>query len=1513
MKKTFATVQSDLTPQVQYDLKHDTSPPLLDIVPIPPAAEGQIREIPMLSFDRSGHSATETQPQGPDRVWQDSHSNVRGGSATINPNFDGVGNVNGVLPPDTDGDVGPNHYIQMINISFEIFDKTGASLYGPVNNNTLWSGFGGPCETSNDGDPIVLYDETVDRWLISQFALDTSYDGDYRECVAISQTPDPTAAWHRYEFTFSRMPDYPKFGIWPDGYYMTIHEFYGGSPSQGVAVLERSQMLNGNPAQMVHFDLAGVDPNLWGMLPADWDGATGPPAGAPCYYVAPLADEWGHAGDALQVWEFDVDWVTPGNSTFSNIVTLATVPYDPNMCGGSRYCIPQPGTAQGVDALANRLMYRLQYRNFGSHQAMVACQTVDVDGTDRAGVRWYELRDDGGGWAIRQQGTYAPDNENRWMGSIAMNGSGDIALGYSISSSTTYPSIRFTGRAANHPLNMMTMPEQEIIAGGGSQTHSAARWGDYSMMSIDPVDDQTFWYTQEYVPVTSPAGWQCRIAAFTFTFTPDPEIEVWDGATLITDEQTTVVSFGTTTPADPVSKTFTVYNFGDDPLTLSNLNLPLGFSLVGIFPASVAGWSSETFVVQFDASTIGTTTGALSFNNNDSDEDPFNFPIRGTVTSTGTFSCPLDEDFDAGLPATWTVVDGGSNPVTWFNTDGSHAERGDIDGTNYMIADSDFAGGGSTSDELLITPAVDVSAYSSLSLEFDHFFYDLNSTGNVDVWDGADWQNVYSVVGTDIGGWDPNADHPIIDIFAYANPDLQIRFHYMAGYDWWWAVDNVQVCGALPSPLEITVYEGGVEIAVGGSVDFGTVFPGVPANRTFTIFNLGGSNTLNISNLTLDGNALPYNGYSLVGPDPFPAAIPPGTSTTFELQLLETTEAVYAGLLSFDNNDGDENPYTIDISGEVSVCPAAACNIVINGVFDSGGAGWTTNLVGDGSIAYPGNTLQVIGSNNNTGGTTYASQGGISSGSLLLEFQLLSYNTVDVGPWDYPFFYLDGAGYQLLDDGTIAGFGGGTVINNANQIGATINFSADLDLISGNPGPHTIGFGVYSNDGTGGSGIAVFDNVCGEPTPEIVVVDLGPVNIVDGATVPIDFGTTLEGVPVIRSFEIYSCTNAQLDLSNLILPPGFSEGVVNPLPGTVAGGSHETFDVQLDATTGGLFSGQLSFDTNDSDENPFDFAITGTVLPDTDGDGVLDGSDNCPLVANPGQEDDDTDGLGNVCDNCPLAANPGQDDDDGDGLGNVCDICPGYDDNLDADSDGFPDGCDVCPGFDDNLDADSDGVPDGCDNCPEDANSGQEDDDGDGLGNGCDICPGYDDNLDADGDGVPDGCDNDDDNDGVTEAAEAANIPPTDPLDPYECGDTDYDTCDDCSIGFDGFGPLADSRPNLDGTDSDGDGVCNDGDNCVRIYNPGQENADGDALGDACERDDDNDGLLDHLDNCRLVANPNQENADDDALGDACDPCTNDPANDQDGDLICAETGFMTPMLGDNDNCPATPNQTQTD
>lgn len=506
--------------------------PLSSLTSIPP--DPNVANLDQIMLDRLVMPKAQIASEGGSDTsfLQDSFSGID--MPTPVANFDGINNLFGVLPPDTQGDVGNDpatgkkYYIQWVNLAFEIWDVTNPaapiSVLGPFAGNTFWSGTGTLCESHNDGDPITLFDHLANRWFMSQFAVNDP--DDYHQCIAVSATSDPTGIWYIYDFqtSTSDMNDYPKFGVWPDGYYMSVNQFFQGVSwaGAGVAVFERSAMLAGLPARMIYIDTGTVTLEYGGVLPSDLDGPA-PATGTPNYFVEWDDSSWlGDPADTLRIWEFKVDWNTPANTTFglnSNYdpnLMITTADVDPNLCGYSRNCIDQPGTPRGLDAISDRLMYRLQYRNFGSYQSLVSNHTVDANGADRAGIHWFELRNTGSGFSMYQQGVYSPDSDSRWMGSSAMDGDGNMALGYSVSGSSTYPSVRYTGRLVTDPLNTLPQGESSLVVGGGSQTSTTYRWGDYSMMAIDESDGCTFWYTQEYIATTGLAPWRTRIGSFSF-------------------------------------------------------------------------------------------------------------------------------------------------------------------------------------------------------------------------------------------------------------------------------------------------------------------------------------------------------------------------------------------------------------------------------------------------------------------------------------------------------------------------------------------------------------------------------------------------------------------------------------------------------------------------------------------------------------------------------------------------------------------------------------------------------------------------------------------------------------------------------------------------------------------------------------------------------------------------------------------------------------------------------------
>jgi hypothetical protein len=574
------------------NVHHDTSQPLRNMQPAPdrPAEEVPEHHVP------PPPTSDVADPVRQDQI---------GAAAAPAPlqNFLGVGKgFTGpagsfsvqFAPPDTDGDVGPNHYFQIVNSSIAIFTKTGTPIYGPVKTRTLWSGFGGQCQSRNDGDGIVKYDAISDRWVVTQFAVGTA---PYLECVAVSTTGDPTGSYHRYSFSFTQFPDYPKLAVWPDAYYITYNRFIGNAfTGVKACAYDRTRMLAGLSATQQCFDLGT---SFGSLLASDLDGPTLPPAGSPNYVMEIGSSQ-------LNLWKFHVDWATPGNSGLNAAPSIGVAAYSPACGGGS--CVPQSGTTTRLDSLGERLMHRLAYRNFGDHESLVVNHSISSGGS--VGVRWYEVRSPGAGATMFQQGTYAPDSAYRWMGSIAMDGSGNIGLGFSISSGSLHPGVHYTGHLTTDPPGVMGQGEGVLFNGPGSQTGGLDRWGDYSAMAIDPVDDCTFWYTNEYLPANGSFNWSTRIGSFKLpgcgVTTPDFSLSASPSS------QTVAPGAGTS-----YGVTITPSNGFADPVSLSVTGLPTDAS--GSFSPNPATTSSSLSVTTALTTPPGTypltitgTSGALT-------------------------------------------------------------------------------------------------------------------------------------------------------------------------------------------------------------------------------------------------------------------------------------------------------------------------------------------------------------------------------------------------------------------------------------------------------------------------------------------------------------------------------------------------------------------------------------------------------------------------------------------------------------------------------------------------------------------------------------------------------------------------------------------------------------------------------------------------------------------------------------------------------------------------------------
>lgn len=608
--------------QVLKLVKHDVSPRLRDIPPILVSA-GVKRVVPNKPLPPRPRDPNQPVTGGLDPGLQSSIGTGPDIPATTK-NLEGVGQgfvgpqgthtVN-VAPPDTNGDIGPSHYVQIVNLSFAVFNKfSGAVLYGPVAINTLWSGFGGQCQTSNSGDPTVIYDQFNDRWIISQFAVSAQ---PYLQCVAVSTTGDPTGSYNRFSYSFGTgFNDYPKMGVWNGDYFITYNIFANGSTFTGgkVCAHEGAKLRSGLANTMQCFD----EPN-GGLLAADQDGTATAPAGAPEYVMS-------FGSNSLNVWKMKIDWANSANSTFTGPTVLSVNAFT-EAC-----CISQPGTTQTLDSLGDRLMNRLAYRNRSGVESFILNHSVSASGI--AGVRWYELRTANSSTttpSVFQQGTYSPDTNHRWMGSVAMDSVGNIAAGFSVASSanSVKPSIRYSGRLVTDPAGTFGQGEATLITGTGVQTSGLSRWGDYSSLNIDPTDDCTFWYADEYQAVDGTFNWHTRIGSFKFNNCGSGGGDVTPPTTSITSPHT----------GDTVSETIPVTADANDNISVASVE----FYADNIF---IGSDNSFPYQINWD-----TTTGSNSGHNLSSKAYDTSGNVGSSIDVNITVNNPGVASYDATLKA----------------------------------------------------------------------------------------------------------------------------------------------------------------------------------------------------------------------------------------------------------------------------------------------------------------------------------------------------------------------------------------------------------------------------------------------------------------------------------------------------------------------------------------------------------------------------------------------------------------------------------------------------------------------------------------------------------------------------------------------------------------------------------------------------------------------------------------------------------------------------------------------
>ncbi len=495
------------------------SPPLRELAKLPPRVQYGFHEVnPIRMFP----SVPVTEPLV-DPVEQNFHGSPAA-NIIAGLSVEGVNNLCGCYPPDTNLSVGETQIVQWVNLDYGVFDKaTGALLLGPLAGNLLFSNLGGSCASNNSGDPIAQYDKAAHRWVLSQ----NVFSSPFGVCIAVSTSPDATGSYYLYHFGITGFPDYPKWGIWPTGYFETQNTNGGSS---NVCAYNSAKLLVGDStAEQICIQLSSDR----GLLPADVDSPTPPPAGQDEFFMGSYNADGTHAD--LFLYSMHPVFSDPMQTTFVGAGLANPIPvptYIPICNFGQGLCVPQLGSSQALEGLGDRLMYRLAY---WEDQPTVSVKStppkpvpaqhwlvnhISAGSGGQVGERWYEFtapikKVTVSGMSLFQAGTYAPDSNYRWMGSVARDKVGNIALGYSISSATMYASIAVSGRAPSDPLGQLG-GEIMLTSGSGAQEGTAGRWGDYSDMAVDPSNPCVLWYSTEYLTTTGHNPWQTRMHQLSF-------------------------------------------------------------------------------------------------------------------------------------------------------------------------------------------------------------------------------------------------------------------------------------------------------------------------------------------------------------------------------------------------------------------------------------------------------------------------------------------------------------------------------------------------------------------------------------------------------------------------------------------------------------------------------------------------------------------------------------------------------------------------------------------------------------------------------------------------------------------------------------------------------------------------------------------------------------------------------------------------------------------------------------
>ncbi len=775
---------------------------------------------PKAGWPVNEYDYTDALPVGMDPVHQKDYAPLVS-NKSLGVNLVGMPGV--TSPADPSLDVGPNHVIQMINgtggSTFKIWDKSG----NVIQNSTTFDNFMNSASLNGNpgwggaGDPIVIYDQRADRWLLTEFS--SSGNNLY---VAVSTTADPTGSYYTYTINMPSFPDYPKYSVWENEYVITAN-----LGSSDIVALPRADMLAGVSTNAQKFTQANFGTiGFQASTPVNMDGTTLPPAGTPSMVMRMTDDAWnGASADALEIWELDIDWATPSNSSFTLTSTLGVSSFDSGLCGYTSFqCIPQPGTNTILDPLRELLMNRIHYRNFGTHESIVCCHSIDLDGNDWAGIRWYELRRSGGTsgtWSIYQEGTYSPDSDHRWMPTIGLSATGNIGLAYNVSSSSTFPSLRYTGRKECDPLGTMTESETIIVA--GTQSNGSNRWGDYNALGLDPTDGETFWMTGMY------GNSKTRVAAFDIG-SCSPSVQFGNSAYDVSEADASTANgcLDYYTLNIPIS-------IGVDPSQASDVAVSVTggtatqaldydiFNTSFTFSGSTLSGSVEIRVYN-DNYIEGDETITLDYALNPNGGNAGNGVINQTVIVTindddlapgsmTSSSVIFTEDFESGFGGFTTNNPSGDTP--WQIGDAATASSGAYvvptsNATQFAWINDDDCDC-NQNDVDLTFPSIDLTGYTGATVSFEAYYQGLEWQANVEKAElrvsvnGGGFTLISEL--DQSGGWTTNT----FDVSPYiGNNNVVFAINYSDAGGWLYGctIDNVVIEGINPLSIQTAINTG---------------------------------------------------------------------------------------------------------------------------------------------------------------------------------------------------------------------------------------------------------------------------------------------------------------------------------------------------------------------------------------------------------------------------------------------------------------------------------------------------------------------------------------------------------------------------------------------------------------------------------------------------------------------------------------------------------------------------------